>query len=255
MYPSFTIGESLRFGWRTMRAHSGLVFQVVLTLFALHVASQLVGKVLAQTLTGTLASLVLFTLTVFVGFGATIISLKLTRGEAAFYSDLLPPVRLTANYALASLLVIGAVLLPFLIALVVIGTVLFFFFHSVASQMVAGSVSVAALFASIGASGVMFVSIVTVVAIAAAVHIALRYSMVRFSIIDGAGVVESLHVSTKLMRGSYGHVLGFMVAAAGVVLLGFIALFVGILVAVPVVMIAYAHVYQRLSGHTVEVGA
>ncbi len=53
MKSPFSIEESLKFGWEKTRAHSMLLFQIILTLFALQVAYAIVGRVLAYTLMGT----------------------------------------------------------------------------------------------------------------------------------------------------------------------------------------------------------
>src|SRR3989338_315036 len=100
---AFSIVESLQFGWHTMRAHSALVFQVVLTLLALEVARAIVQKVLAGTA---------------LGIGATRIALRLAQGHSAHYADIVPPMRLLWPYIAASLLaglaVIGGLFLLFL---------------------------------------------------------------------------------------------------------------------------------------------
>ncbi len=43
MHPPFLISEALQFGWEKTKAHSGLLFQVLLTLFALQVLYAVVG--------------------------------------------------------------------------------------------------------------------------------------------------------------------------------------------------------------------
>ncbi len=46
------------------------------------------------------------------------------------------------------------------------------------------------------------------------IYFALRFSMVRFAVLDGAGIVGSLEKSGDLTRGVKWHVLGFLVVIA-----------------------------------------
>src|SRR3989344_5400904 len=197
-HPPFLIGESLRFGWYTMRAHSALVFQVVLTLLALEVAHAIVQKVLEGTALGLLASLVLVAATAVLGIGATRITLRLAQGHAAQYADPLPPMRLLWPYIAASLLA-GLAVVGGLILLILPG-----------------------------------------------IWVAVRLSMVRFEVIDGAGIRESLNKSWALTEGHFWRLFLFMLALILLNILGAALLMVGLLISIPVTMLAYAHVYQKL---------
>src|SRR3990167_5151141 len=195
---AFSIVESLQFGWHTMRAHSALVFQVVLTLLALEVARAIVQKVLAGTALGLLASLVLFAATAVLGIGATRIALRLAQGHSAHYADIVPPMRLLWPYIAASLLA-GLAVVGGLILLILPG-----------------------------------------------VFVAVRLSMVRFEVIDGAGIRESLNKSWALTDGHFWHLLGFLLVMILLNIMGAALLMVGLLISIPVTMIAYAQVYQKL---------
>lgn len=63
---------------------------------------------------------------------------------------------------------------------------------------------------------------------------------------EGAGPVEALGRSFALTKGHRVQVFLFVLALVGVNLLGLLALLVGILVTIPLSMIASAHVYRRL---------
>jgi uncharacterized membrane protein len=81
------------------------------------------------------------------------------------------------------------------------------------------------------------------------IYLAMRLSMVRFAILDGAGIKESLKKSSKLTEGVKWRLLLFFLALGGLNILGALALLVGLLVTVPVSAIAFAHVYQKLKSH------
>jgi uncharacterized membrane protein len=200
MQSHFSIGESLHFGWSKTKVHSRLLFQVVITLFAIEVASAIVGRVLAHTLVGFVAQVALFIVMFYVGVGLIVIALKIARGEPAAYGDLLPSTSLVLRYFLAGLLV-GMLIALGLVLLIIPG-----------------------------------------------VYLLVRYSMVRFAIIDGASVTDSLRTSAELTQGARWHLLGFLLVVIALNIAGAILLLVPLLVTVPVTMIAYAHVYQQLLG-------
>ncbi len=200
MQHHFSIDESLRFGWHQTKAHSRLLFQVLLTLFAVQVASAIVSRVLGHTLLGVAATIVLAIATLFLGVGLTVVVLKLARGEHASYGDILPK---------------GELVWRFLIAGLLLG---------------------------------IFMAIGLVLLIIPGVYLMLRYGMVRFAVIDGASITESLRQSAELTRDVKWHLLGFLLIIIALNIIGALLLLVGLLVTIPMTMLAYAHVYQKLLG-------
>ncbi len=199
MHPVFSIEESLRFGWQKTKAHSKLLFQVLLALFALQVVSAIVQKTLEHTFIGGIASLVLGVVGIIVGTGFTLITLKIAKGEVAVFKDIVPPMRLVWYVFLASVLV-GILTVAGLILLIIPG-----------------------------------------------IYFAVRFSMVRFAVLDGAGVMESFSKSTALTNGVKWQLLGFLAVVVLLNILGAIALMVGLLITIPVTMIAFSRVYLELA--------
>ena len=198
MPKTFSIEEALKFGWQKTKAHSMILFQVMLTLFAVQVVSSIINKVLEHTLIGVLAALAIAVLGIFLQYGFVIISLKLARGEAVTYRDILPKPALVWKLFLAGLLV-GVLTLAGLVLLIIPG-----------------------------------------------IYFALRFSMTSFSIIDGAGIMESFEKSTKLTDGYKWQLLGLFIVFMLINIVGFLLFIVGLLVTVPVTMLAIAHVYLKL---------
>lgn len=242
MKKTISIKESFVFGWQTMRAHSALIFKVVLTIFALQVAFEIVKKVLVPSAIGILAAIVLMGFLIVTGFGATIISLKLARGTAAHYKDLLPSVKLVVRYVLASILVGLIVLAPLLVAGITVAVVAVVFGVSFVSGTVAHAyVPFWVLCASI--------SLLLAVALTLSGYLLVRYSFVRFVVVDTTTVLGSLRESARLVRGHTLEVFVFFIAFLALNLLGMLLFLVGLLVTVPVTMIAYAQIYQKLKDH------
>jgi len=75
----------------------------------------------------------------------------------------------------------------------------------------------------------------------------IKFSQWPYLMVDQKmGPIEALKSSAKITNGAKWELLGFYVVAFLINLLGIAALFVGLLVTMPLTMIAYAHVYQQL---------
>ena len=90
---------------------------------------------------------------------------------------------------------------------------------------------------------------IALVGLVGAVYLGLRYSMARLAVLDGAHIVESLGKSKKLTDGVKWHLVLFALAIAALNILGFLALVVGLLVTIPISILAFAHVYLKLKSH------
>ena len=91
--------------------------------------------------------------------------------------------------------------------------------------------------------------IATILCFLPGVLIAFLTSFTLFFIVDQQlEAAEAIAASVKMVWHNFGHALLFLVLAAICVAVGFIALIVGLLVAVPVVVIGAAYTYRRLEG-------
>jgi len=201
MHNPFSIEEALKFGWEKTKLHSMVLFQVLLTLFALNVVSGMLRESLHNGFAGGVLSLATSAVGIVLGIGFLIITLKIAKGEAVAYRDILPPLELAWWVFLASLLA-GVLTFAGLILLIIPG-----------------------------------------------IYFALRFSMVRYAVIEGAGVMESFEKSTALTDGHKWQLLGLFVVFGLVNLIGLLLLGVGLLITVPITAIAAAHVYLKLKAH------
>ena len=223
-----SIEESIRFGWEKTRLHSTLIFQVIVTLFAVQVAEQVVTRVLRHTFEGALASAGLFVLAVVLGIGFTLIILRIAEGKAAVYQDVVPPVGVSVSY-------IGAVILAGII--------------TAAPLMVAALLCLIAFMVLPTMAASVVCAVVVATAFVMAVYLALRYMFVRFAILENTNVTKSLAHSAHLTHGHKWWLMGFSLVLGLLNLLGALLLMVGLLVTIPVTMFAYAHVYTKLKAH------
>ncbi len=240
MTAPFSIKESFKTGWRLLRAHSGLVFAVVLTLLAVQVAQSVVDNVLKDEPIGFLAGIVLGVANAVLGVGATVISLRLAEGKSAEYRDLIPLWGVFLRFMLSGLLVVLIVCVPILVG-GILATVSLFALAGDSLNLLEGVAG-----ASIPMGAIIPAAIFAGVGLGVGVYMALRYSMVRYSIVDGAKVVESLRTSWRLTRGAMGRLALFVLAVIGVNILGALLFMVGLLITLPLSMLALAHVYLKL---------
>jgi uncharacterized membrane protein len=78
---------------------------------------------------------------------------------------------------------------------------------------------------------------------------AIFFMFTHFAVIDkGLGPIEAMKESMRIGRGYRWPLLGFIVLIALIIMAGFLALVVGILVAMPVAALAATHAYRVLSG-------
>jgi len=82
---------------------------------------------------------------------------------------------------------------------------------------------------------------------------AMRFWFFDYFIIDRRlGPIEALRQSWRMTRGKAGRVLLFVLAVMGVSVLGALAFFVGLFIALPVTMMATVFVYRKLLSQTEE---
>lgn len=205
MHTPFSIEESLRFGWQKTKEHSRLLFQVMLTFFAVDVISGIIQATLEGTMLGALARFVLFLVSVFVSTGFLTIALKIARGQDATYTDLMPKIELVWSVFIVSILSV---------VLIIAGCILL---------LIPG------------------------------IYLMVRFSMVCFSVIDGAKPLESFDKSTSLTDGVKWELFGFLVIVILLNVLGAALFMIGLLVTLPVTMIAFAHIYTKLKHHREQV--
>ena len=241
MTHTFSIKEAIVFGWHKVKAHSQLVFAVVLTMFALQVTSSLVEKGLQGTATGAAASIVLAVLGIILGAGMTLVFLRLAKGEHAQYGDIVPKLGLVWRYFVVSLLTGLISLLPLMAGALV----------SLALLVPTGAINFSEGTIVEGTPMILFVlaGLVMLAALCFAIYFAIRYSMARLAVLEGVDILESLPKSAKLTHNIKRRLVLFALAITGLNLLGLLALMVGLLVTIPVSILAFAHVYLKLKAH------
>ena len=78
------------------------------------------------------------------------------------------------------------------------------------------------------------------------VYLLVRFSMLRFLVLEGKGIMGSIRHSGPITEGVKWRLLGFFLVVAVLKALGALLFLVGLLITVPITMVAYAHVYEKL---------
>lgn len=236
MTHSFSIKESIIFGWSKLKERSGLIFGVILTMFALQVVSSIVQEALEGLPLGALLSIILAVVGVVLGAGATLIFLRIAKGEPARYRDVVPQARVVWRYFATNILTGVIALAPLVAGGIVSFTLL----------ALSGSINFSEGLPAEGSAPMLALAgLIMAVAFVGAVYLGVRYSMARLSAVDGANIFESLSNSAKLTRGVKGRLMLFALAIIGLNLIGLLALVVGLLVTIPVSMLAFTHIYLK----------
>lgn len=81
------------------------------------------------------------------------------------------------------------------------------------------------------------------------IYLAIRFSFANLLVVDKeVGPLEALKQSSELTVGIKGQIILFLLALAGINILGFLALGIGLLITTPLSAIATIHVYRSLLG-------
>ncbi len=132
------------------------------------------------------------------------------------------------------------------------------FFKFILAQLVAGSVNILAflplalsvgLLVAINNSVVWIIgSVVILACLLFIVHISLRLMFVQYLVVDKElGPVSAVKGSFAITKGHVMSLLGFGAMSFLVAILGVLALFVGIFVAIPVISLATVYLYREFS--------
>ncbi len=247
----FSIRQSLERGWDVTEKNSGLLFTVLLTIAALQVAGALVDKFSI----GMFATAVVIAAGVVFGAGLTVIGLKLAEGERAVYADIIPPLRTIIRFFFSGLFAGIAALLPLAVAFAgtmwqVASAMGYAQFYSALSAAqanpdLAGD-TINLLVAHLNWVGVA----VGLIGVVLSAYIGLRYMMARFAAVDGCSVRESLRESAVMTRGVKWRLLLFIVTLIFLNLLGVAIFLIGLLITIPVSLIASVDVYLKLKAHS-----
>ncbi len=215
----FTFKEVFLFGWNKTLQHAWFIFLTFI------IGSIIISSTVLNPLLNVVVALM-------VGLSLASISLMIVRNHAFSFADLfyplLSPRRVLKFFALVSLYVLPMLIVMLTGAILVVGA------------------------ASGSASVTLFGLIMTFVFFVPSLYVAVRFKFFPFVVVEHEhSTIKDLVLMTyKLTGGYFWEILGFMVLACILNIIGLILLGVGLLVTVPVTFFAASHLYDRLKSHT-----
>lgn len=227
---NFSPTEAILFGWNTFKANIGFFlglmgiiigFQVIATAFIPDVKTEVnnlsdLGSIFKGTSIYSVIGWLILSL-VTLGVIKALLNLVDT-GKGNFADGLIPfkQPKILVNYILAMILLF--ILIS--IITVIIGIIIFITF------------------------GLGFVLVIPL-----AIFLNVRLSLFTYFIVDkGVNPIEAFMLSWNATKGNFWNLLGFYFLCVGIIISGVLLLLVGLLAAIPVVMIATIYVYRKLAG-------
>ena len=235
------IGEAVNAGWR-IATKNWLFFVGVLFVILLinwgegFIMSMVTSKkqVVADIMVFVL-DVAFYAVNILIALGIIKIALNFLKNNTAKFSDLFSQSNLILKSFVVGLLIALFTVLPILIPLGLFGITMLFPL-SIAINITRVVLGV------LGIVGVFF-----------SVYFALRFMYSQYFLIDkNSGITDSLKLSSEATRGVKWQLIGFGFVSLGIVILGFIALLVGLFVAIPVAILANAAIYLQLTGQSVS---
>ncbi len=220
----FTYKEVFTFGWNKTMQHAWFIFLTF-------IISSII--ITSTAVTAFVISHFIFTAVVLMSFlSLASISLMIVRNHSFTFADLLNPLlsprRVLKFAALSVLYVIPVFLLAFTSAVLMYG----------ATQ---GSAPVAIF-------GLLF----TIIVFIPSIFIAIRFQFFPYIVAEHeySSIKDLIKMSYTLTENNFWQLLGFVVIAYIINLIGMAFFCVGLLVSVPVTAFACAHLYDRFKNHT-----
>ena len=260
---SFAIGEALRYGWDLTIAKIDKVLLLIVVHVGLSVAFYLVNAALRLLLlpegpaTEFAAMGIHTVLNSWLGAAIMLGYLRLVRVGTVPFNFLAASLRFTPSFLITNL-IIGAAnllsLIPTIIALVVL------YFSIGPPVEVFGTIDTPGtpLPELVESHGYWMIASLIIIGFGI-IPLFYVYTMLMFApamVVDREiGSLEALRDSVRITEGIRLHLISFQVAMTLVVVAGFLALFIGLFIAIPIVTIAMLWVYMQLleqSGIQVE---
>ncbi len=229
----FSIKEAISFGWERFKKHSWLLIAVTLT-------TTVLPQVLQSSLQSTLniptqltsldqispAIFVIIVITMIIGIylsiGVARVYLQINDGKKTRYTDLF---NVTAREFIQVFIAGILYSLALLVAVLLILIPLSFIDMQFVSQLLIAMI------------------------IAAVIYVVIKLQFYIYLIVDKKrSAVDSLKESFAITKGQEWQLVFLMFTYLGILLLGLVALIVGLLIAIPVTGLATTYVYRKLAG-------
>lgn len=239
----FSTGEAIRFGWQKVKDNLGFYMLVMLVYTIIELTPNTIEKLLKHgyiAISESAAAFLIrfihgvaFAVELIISIGFIVIALKIHDGKPSSIYDLFRTTSLFFKYLFASFLY-GLIVAGGPVILAIIATVWYKSFT--APNDLLGVVNIVLFLAA----AVLFIIFGIIWAV--------KFGLFPYLVVDRAlGPIHALEGSAIITEGNKKNILTFWLCLAGLNMLGFFALCVGLFVTIPVSMVASAYVYRKLS--------
>lgn len=224
----FSNKEALVFAWQTVRQKMGYFIGLTFVfLFASVILTPIQAQFSEEPVAALIIAILSIALTLIVDLGFMKIALKTYDGEETDFPDLFRSYDLSPRYFLCTVLYAILLLLSLIPGVIVMS--LFISANGDNNVSVLGGIISAIFF------------------IVPAAYIAIRYYFFGYFLIDQeSGPIESLKQSAHLTKGAFWQIFQLFLLVLGVIIIGLLALGVGLLLAYPVALLTVTYAYRKL---------
>lgn len=234
---TFSIGAAIRFAWETFKKRPWIFIGSALIIFVVNLLVEAFAGSFEESALEIVGVVISFAASTLIGLGMTAFFLKAhdAVGDVDI-KELWHPQDFWKYLGTTILngLAVCVLFIPFVIALIV----------TIGVTALSTTGNVADIFASLGAVtiGLLLLSV------ALAVYVSSMLMFSTYTVVDRAmGPIAALKESIEITKGNRAKIIGLLLALLLLNLVGVLALFVGLLVTVPMTLLAMVHVYRTLS--------
>lgn len=225
---NFDLGLAIKTGWETAKTNFFFFLGILAILFVATFISSAVSSSLTtkSPFLSSLIDILQMLINLILGIGLIKISLKFVDGQKPTFPDLYQNISaaMVAKYLIGSLLCVLVALIASAPGLVILLALL----ATTKSYLLSLLVGLLAILIGV-------------------IYTQLRLGQFKYPIVDrSAKILESLKYSWTITDGNVAKLLLFTIEIAGIVILGFLLIGIGLLWAIPTVLVASAHIYRQL---------
>lgn len=236
---TFSIGGAIAFAWRTFKKRPWVLIGAVIVFAAANILLSMLTEASQEGVLAAVTGVANFIVSSFIGLGLLAFFLKAhDQIESVEIKDLWH----TENFWKY----IGVTLLGgFIFAVLFLPFAILFILRAGTAFLSGSEADVANAFVAVGAVGWVVLAITILISVY--VSIALMFG--SYAVVDRSlGPIDALKNSVRITKGARLKMIGLLLLLGLINVAGALALFVGLLVTIPLSMIAIVHVYRALSG-------
>lgn len=250
---NFSIKESIVFAWQKLKINWKLLLGVLLFVVVISFIMETIMSNLLESgyfFASNIVGLVYFVFNVILGIGIINISLMLVDGQEANFRDLFSKIKLFWKYVLSNLLLL---VVFFVLNLVLYGPLLYFFINNFdlsALNTAFSSQNIDLVWNTVleGLSRSKTLIALAFLFVLPNIYLFTRTQFYRYSVVDKElGAYSAIRHSWDITAGSFWKIFVFSIVLVLMNIVGVMLFVVGLVLTVPLSVLAYAYVYRKLS--------